>query len=61
MLRFVGEAGFEKPWLFIYDNVDDSRVTQADVDLADRLLAALDARPDIGDMTFQQVLTVLSL
>ena len=39
----------------------DSRVTQADVDLADRLVAALDARPDIADMTFQQVLAVLSL
>lgn len=39
----------------------DAGVTQADVDMADRLLAALDARPDIRDMTFEQVLPFLPL
>ena len=36
-------------------------VTQTDVDLANRLLAALDARPDIRDMSFEQVLPFLPL
>lgn len=37
----------------------DPRVTPADLDLADRFLASLDTRPDMADLKFELVLSLL--
>ena len=39
----------------------DPRATPADLDLVDRFLAALDARPDWSDLKFELALSFLRL